>query len=103
MAKIDRSLRIRKLVPNNPRQEQTHGWYAWECLGEGMTVQEYLDAPFNKAATIRWQKRPGRPCTGPDIRHLQWDIEHGFCELYSDPLDARAAAPGRRAGAKAPL
>ena len=78
---IDRSLHIRRLVPNNPRQEQTHGWYAWECIRDGMTVQEYLDAPFDPNAFIRWKKRPNRPCTGPAIIHLKWDIAHGSIEL----------------------
>ena len=56
-----------------------------------MTVQEYLDAPFDETVYIRLQKRRGRPCTGPDMIHLQWDIEHGFCELYSAALESGEA------------
>jgi hypothetical protein len=80
--RIDRSLLIRKLVPNNPRQEQTHGWYAWECLRDGMTVQEYLDAPYDPDAFIRQKGRSNRPFTGPAILHLETDLENGFIELY---------------------
>ncbi len=70
-----------------------------------MTVQKYLDAPFDETVYIRWQKRRGRLCTGPNIIHLQWDIKHCFCELYRDDgsafdasLQSLPLARGRQLG-----
>lgn len=88
MAYINRSLLIRKLVPTNPRKQYTHGWYAWECLHDDMTVQQYLDAPFNSDAAVKGKGRFNRPFTGPAILHLETDIESGFIELYKYTLIA---------------
>jgi hypothetical protein len=78
MSHLDRNLRIRKLVPNNPHKEHTHGWYAWQLIVDGMTVQQYLDVPFDRAS----YKGRLLPFTGPKLRHLRLDLDLGAIELY---------------------
>jgi hypothetical protein len=71
---------IAVLVPNNPRQEQTHGHYAFNLYRPGISVAEYLAAPCDRRLPIRWpRKHP--TFTGPHRRHLEWDVEHGFVAL----------------------
>jgi hypothetical protein len=68
------------LVPNNPRQEETHGHHAFNLYRKGMTVRAYLAASFDQSLPIRHGKR-FHSFTGPHRRHLEWDIEHGFVRL----------------------
>ena len=35
---------IRRNVAENPRRGDTHGWYAWELIKDGMTWEEYEEA-----------------------------------------------------------
>jgi hypothetical protein len=71
---------IHVLRPNNPRQEETHGHHAWNLYKPGMTVREYLAADYDKNLRIKWGKRH-HAFTGPNRRHLEWDIDHGYVEL----------------------
>jgi hypothetical protein len=82
MSRLDRNLRIRKLVPNNPRKEHTFGWHAWQLIVDGMTVQQYLDSPFDPGGYTYRKGRHVQPFTGPKLRHLKLDLDIGAIELY---------------------
>jgi hypothetical protein len=77
MSYLDRNLRIRKLMPNNPHKEHTHGWYAWQLIVDGMTVQQYLDVQIDRAKGRRLPL-----FTDPKLRHLKLHLDFGAIELY---------------------
>lgn len=59
---IDRSLRIKKKVSENPRRKGTLGYKSWEKINDGMTVAEFLQ-------------------NGGSMSGLRWDLAKGFVAL----------------------
>jgi hypothetical protein len=47
-----------------------------------MTVQQYLDSPFDPGGYTYWKGRHVQPFTGPKLRHLKLDLDIGAIELY---------------------
>tara|TARA_R110000744_G_scaffold332676_1_gene438095 strand:+ start:354 stop:884 length:531 start_codon:yes stop_codon:yes gene_type:complete len=69
-----------KVLEENPRRPESHGWHTWNALADGMTYIEAIDAG----------------CRNQDLR---WDIRKGWVEIRDaegnvvDGLDVEKAAP----------
>lgn len=69
---------LKKLVAENPRRADTHGYFSWMLYRDGMTYNEYMKskAPEGQITGV------GTPFSGPGRNHWDWDLMHGYTALY---------------------
>jgi hypothetical protein len=73
-------LRLKKMA-DQPRAEDTMGYFSWQLYEDGMTYSEYMarkDYPESRS------KRTGELFRGPGRNHWDWDLMHGFIALYRE-------------------
>lgn len=59
---VDKSLRIVKLVKDNPRKKGTFGFKSFSKIKNGMTVEAFQEA-------------------GGRLKDMHWDVNHGYLKL----------------------
>lgn len=64
-SRIDRDMKIHKLVSENPRKKGTEGYKSWDIMTNGMKVGTFLEK-------------------GGRIQDLKWDLERKRVELRKD-------------------
>lgn len=60
--RLNKNLRIKKLVQDNPRRSGTHGFKSWQVIIDGMDIAAYLE-------------------NGGRMNDLLWEIKHKHIEV----------------------
>ena len=73
----DPSYRIVVRTNGNPRRRNSQGFHSFELYRNGMTVQEYIAASYDKETRFP----NGNVFNGPSKNHFEYDLNKGFIEM----------------------